>query len=203
MASILAEPFKGITSKELIALNFNENNWGRPDRIFYPTTPSESRDGTMYRECYWNDDKKYWEYFLKADEIGIYEGVIYYFPETFNAYVTEFQGNGGCGKSKHPAGYLYAFICRNRGHESADLWKDVIKVDSVEDINLGIAMLESELNKLFEERRKGWQTYNLYIHNAHQMPVINYNSGDVHQVSIVDCNVCDISNKLTLKTSYV
>lgn len=200
MASILAEPFKGITIEGLRALNFNENNWGRPDRIFYPTTPSESRDGTLYRECYWNDDKKYWEYFLKNDDLGIYEGVIYYFPETFNAYVTEFQGNGGCGKSNHPAGYLYAFICKNRWHESKDLWKDVIKVDSIEDLNLGIAVLENELNKLFEERRKGWQTHNLYIHNVHKMPVINLNGGDtiIHKV-----NNFIKSNKVTLKTSYV
>lgn len=190
MASILTEPFKSVTCEELKALNFNKNNWGRPDRIFYPSTPSESRDGTLYRECYWDDDKKYWEYFLKSDKIGVYEGVIYYFPETFNAYVTEFQGNGGCGKSNHPAGYLYAFICRTHGHESNDLWKDVIKVDSIEDINLGIAMLDNELNKLFEKQKEAlltWQNYNLYIHQLHKTPVTNNLK----------------SNKLTLKMSYV
>ena len=69
MASILAEPFKNVTSEGLKALNFTENNWGRPDKIFYPTTPSESRDGTLYRECYWNEEKTDFEVFTEDMEI--------------------------------------------------------------------------------------------------------------------------------------
>lgn len=107
MASILDTPFKEITSEQLESLNFTREHWGKPDRIMYPEKPSDG-DGLRDRVCIWNDDKYFWDYVdYHSDKAQRYAGVINYYPDTFNAYVTEFQYRGGCGKSKHPAGYAF------------------------------------------------------------------------------------------------
>ena len=151
MASILDTPFKEITSEQLESLNFTREAWGNPDRIIYPEKPSSYRDGLRDRVCVWNDDKYFWEYIdYNSDNAKIFVGVINYYPDTFNAYVAEFQYRGGCGKSKHPAGYVFLYIT-DPYLPVTDIWKDVIKINSMEDINLAIATLE---NKIKEFRNK-------------------------------------------------
>lgn len=135
--SILDDPFKKITQKDIKKRDFRKQPWGSPYKTEY-----KRKDGYMYHKSYWKPEQYFWEYIDIATS-DYYVGVIYYFPEGFEGYVTSFQGRHGT--PDHPAGYALITI---DNHD--DGWFEIISIDMAGDLDIAKSILRKRIKNLEE-----------------------------------------------------
>lgn len=137
MASILSEPFKELTDKDLKEAGYEMIPWGTPSRI-----DTEKVNGRTKRHLHWEPKQYCWQ--LIDNTADYYIGVIYYFPKSFKGYVAAFQGH--LKEPMNPAGQALIQV-----DNSNDDWYQRIPIDHVEDLCLAKHILNERIKELDKE----------------------------------------------------
>lgn len=138
MNSILDKDFgfRSVTDKFLKNHGFTKITWGSPKKVEYSNKRYSRKTKLTFDPCQYC-----WELFDdKYDDY--YKGVIYYYPEEFDAYVTPFQGDWKGKNPKHPAGHVYIYI------DNHDNWEHIMKIDYESDIEVAISILKRKIKSL-------------------------------------------------------
>lgn len=133
--SILDDPFKKITQKDIKSKDFRKQPWGSPHK-----TEILIKDGYRYHKSHWKKEQYFWEY-IDTSTSYYYVGLIYYFPEGFEGYVTSFQGRSNT--PKHPAGHALITI---DNHD--DGWYEIVAIDTIGDLDLAKSILRNRIRKI-------------------------------------------------------
>jgi hypothetical protein len=137
MASILSEPFKELTDKDLKEAGYEMIPWGNPSRV-----DTEEVNGRTKRHLHWEPEQYCWQ--LIDNTADYYIGVIYYFPKSFKGYVAPFQGH--LKEPMNPAGQALIQV-----DNSNDNWYQRIPIDHVEDLCLAKHILNERIKELDKE----------------------------------------------------
>ena len=140
MGSILSSDlgFKKVTQNFLKENGFKKTTWGSPKQVVY----NNGKRKLIFDKCQYC-----WE--LIADNFDdYYTGLIYYFPEKFDAYVAPFQNGRKKDTPKHPAGYVYITI----DNYNANKWENMLKIDYESDINAAISICRKKIKNI----RRSW-----------------------------------------------
>ena len=144
MGSILDKDFgfRPVTDNFLEDHGFMKITWGSPKKFEYSNKRYSRKVKMIFDPCQYC-----WEFF-DGNLDKYYKGVIYYYPEGFDAYVTPFQGDWKGKNPKHPAGHAYIYI------DNHDNWEHIMKIDYESDIETAIAILKKKIKSL--NRRNGF-----------------------------------------------
>lgn len=135
MSSILSEKLKNVTVKDIKKLGFRRLGWGAPkvERTIV--------DGFRKVKTTWDKNHYFWEY---HEKYGDYHGLICYFPDNFEGYVTSFQGN--IRNPKDPKGY--AVITIDDTLDYCERFEQIIKIAYIDDLEIAISILKRTIKEL-------------------------------------------------------
>lgn len=140
MSSILSEILKKVTVKDIKKLGFRKSGWGAP-RI-----ERKIVNGFRKVKTTWDKNQYFWEYYERSTD-GDYNGLIYYFPDNFEGYVTPFQGN--IKDPKDPKGYALIIIESTYG--SCERFEEILKIAYIDDLELAKTILKRTIKELENE----------------------------------------------------
>lgn len=142
MSSILSEISKKVTVKDIKSLGFCKLGWGAPKKV-----ERKIVNGFGKVKAIWDKNQHFWEYYERSDD-GDYNGLIYYFPDNFEGYVTSFQGN--FKDPKDPKGY--ALIIVESAYDTCEKFEQILKIEYVDDLELAKIILKRTIKELENEK---------------------------------------------------